>query len=209
MKRITEIKKIGKGERYYLYLDDELFGVYEAEILARYSLKSGQEFDDEFFEQLQTQNGDYACFNRSLSLLEKSIKSEKMLKDYLREKGYPKSSINSAIEKLKEYGYINDEAFAENFINSYSFRKSKRKLKFDLLTKGISEDIIDEKLSLLVGEEDEETLAFSQAEKYLANRELDLKTKGKFFNHMAGKGFDYGIISRAWEKISKNKENID
>lgn len=201
MRQISEIKKIGRGERYYLYLDDDFFGTFEAEILARHCLKSGQQFDDEFFEQLKVENGDYACFNRSLTLLEKCMKSEKMLKDYLKEKGYPKSCIDKAIEKLKEYGYINDENFAENFIRSYCSTKSKRKLKFDLLSKGIKESIIDGKLDEIVDEEEEKNLILSLSKKFLNGRELDLKTKQKFYNHMAGKGFDFSLIGWAWEEI--------
>ena len=105
MKTITEIKKIGKGERYYLYLDDEFFGIYEAEILARYCLKTGQSYDEEFFDNLKTENGNYACFNRGLAVLEKSMKTEKMLKDYLYSKGYTKECVDYGVKKIKEYGY--------------------------------------------------------------------------------------------------------
>lgn len=202
MKTITEIKKIGKGLRYNLYLDDQFFGVYEAEILARHCLKTGQSFDDQFFEDLKIENGDYACFNRGLSLLEKSMKSEKMLKDYLREKGYPKVCIEKAVIKLSEYGYIDDQAFCENYINSYSSLKSKRKLKYDLLSKGIKENIIDEKLENLLDEDSEREKLFLLAEKYMKNKEFDLKNKQKFYNHFAGKGYDYGMIANAWEELN-------
>lgn len=205
MRNITEIRKIGKGERYYLYLDDEFFGIYEAEILARYSLKTGQSFDEDFFEKLKNENGDYACFNRSLGVLEKSMKSEKMLKDYLYGKGYPKSCIDRAIEKLKEYGYINDESFAENFIRSYSDVKSKRKIKFDLMSKGISEEIIESKLSQFVEDDDEKALALRLGQKYLNGKELDMKTKQRFYNHMTGKGFDFSLITWTWEEIENGR----
>lgn len=201
MKTITEIKKIGKGLRYNLYLDDEFFGIYEAEILARHCLKTGQTFDDDFFEELKIENGDYACFNRGLSLLEKGMKSEKMLKDYLREKGYPKSCIDKASEKLKEYGYINDVIFCENYISSYINSKSKRKLKYDLLSKGIEESVIDEKLKELVNDEQESDNLANLALKYMKNKEFDIKTKQKFYNHFAGKGYDYGMIANAWEEL--------
>ena len=135
MKEITEIKKVGKGDRYKLFLDQEFVGVYEAEILARYCLKTGEKYDEDFFKNLEIENGDYACFNRGLSALEKSMKSEKMLKNYLKEKLYPSICINKAVEKLKSYGYIDDDAFAENYISSYISSKSKRKLKYDLIYK--------------------------------------------------------------------------
>ena len=205
MKKITEIAKIGKGLRYKLYIDDEFFGIYEAEILARHCLKTGQEFDENFFEELKLENGDYACFNRGLSLLEKSMKSEKMVSDYLKGKGYPKSCIDKAIEKLKDYGYINDENFCESFINSYCFVKSRKKLKYDLLSKGIKENIIDQKLAELMDEDEERENLLSLAQKYMKNKEFDLKNKQKFYNHFAGKGYDYSIILNVWETIQNDR----
>lgn len=206
MKTITEIRKIGKGQRYYLYLDDEFFGVYEAEILARHCLRTGQSFDESFFEDLKLENGDYACFNRGLSLLEKSMKSEKMVKDYLKEKGYPKSCIDKAIDKLKEYGYIDDENFCESYINSYRQTKSKKKLKYDLLSKGINEEIVTEKIDQLLDDEEEKENLLKLAEKYMKNKEFDLKNKQKFYNHFAGKGYDYGSILSVWEKIANARD---
>ncbi|MBQ8792811.1 MAG: regulatory protein RecX [Clostridia bacterium] len=206
MKQITEIKKIGRGDRYKLFLDEEFFGTFEAEILARHCLKSGQEFDDDFFESLLIENGDYACFNRGLVALEKSMKTKKMMRDYLREKGYPKSCIDKACDKLSEYGYISDESFCENYILSYQNQKSKRKLKYDLLSKGVSEEIIDEKLENALSEEDEQEKCLKFARKYLNGKEFDLKTKQKYFNHMAGKGFDYGQISSAWEEVTNGRD---
>lgn len=206
MRTITEIKKIGKGQRYYLYLDDQFFGVYEAEILARHCLKTGQSFDDEFFEELKLENGDYACFNRGLSLLEKGMKSEKMLKDYLKEKGYPRSCIEKASEKLKSYGYIDDSAFCESYISTYLTSKSKKKLKYDLLSKGIKEDIIEEKLAQLFDEEEEKENLLRLAEKYMSGKEFDLKTKQKFYNHFAGKGYDYNLVLNIWEELKNGRD---
>lgn len=204
MKEITLLKKIGKGERYYLYLDEQFFGVFEAEILARHQLKTGQRFDEEFFEKLKIENGDYACFNRGLSVLEKSMKSEKMLSDYLREKGYPQECIDRAMEKIKDYGYIDDQAFCENYINCH-LSKSKRKLKFDLASKGIKEEIIEEKLALIDDETEKEN-CFALARKYMKNKEFDIKTKQKFCAHLSGKGFGFDTILNAWEELSSDRD---
>lgn len=202
MKEITGIEKIGKGDRYRLFVDDNLFGVFEAEILARHSLKTGMQKDDEFFQELLIENGDYACFNRGLNLLEKSMKTEKMLKDYLREKGYPRSCIEKAVEKLKEYGYINDSTFCESYIASYLQSKSKRKIKYDLLSKGVKESVVDEHLENF-DEEGEQEKCLKFARKYMKGKTFDLKTKQKFYNHLAGKGYEFSQIATAWEIIEK------
>ena len=193
------------GARYKLFLDDELYGIFEAEILARYCLKSGESFEDDFFEKLLIENGDYACFNRGLSALEKSMKSEKMLKDYLKERKYPLSCIEKAIEKLKDYGYINDETFCDNFIASYASSKSRRKLKYDLLGKGIDSVIVEKKLAEQLDDEEENEKCLFFAKKYMKNREFDLITKQKLYNHLAGKGYDFNIIASVWEKLENDR----
>lgn len=205
MKEITEIKKVGKGDRYKLYLDGDYAGIFEAEILARHCLKTGEKYDEDFFKQLEIENGDYACFNRGLNALEKSMKSEKMLKSYLKEKGYPSICINKAVDKLKEYGYVDDEAYAENFIATYSSSKSKRRMKYDLMSKGIKEEIIEIKLSSL-DDEDERNKCLKFAEKFMKNREFDLKTKQKLYNHLLGKGYDYDAIGRVWEVLKNGRD---
>lgn len=208
MKKITDIRKIGKGLRYYLFVDDEFFGIYEAEILAKHKLKTGQEMPDEFFEDLKIENGNYACFNRGLAVLEKSMKTEKMLRDYLYQKGYPKSCIDYGVKKIKEYGYINDESFCENYIISYQNSKSKRKLKYDLLAKGVNENTIDSVLQNLFKDEDERENCFKFGQKYMKNKDFDIKTKQKFYNHLAGKGFNYDDISFVWSEIEKEKNSF-
>lgn len=205
MRTITEIKKIGKGERYKVFLDNEFFGIYEAEILARHSLKTGESYDEDFFETLMFENGDYACFNRGLLSLEKSSKTKKMLIQYLKERGYPKVSVEKAVNKLVKYGYVNDESFCENYILSYKNVKSKKKLKFDLLTKGVSVEIIEQKLNELLDDEDERLKGLKYAEKFMKNKDFDLKNKQKLFNHLVSKGFDYYLISNIWEELSNEK----
>ena len=202
--KITEIKKIGKGQRYYLYVDEQLVGVMEAEVLAWHSLKTGQEIEQKFLDSLVSENGDYACFNRSLTLLAKVTKTEKQLREYLREKKYPYSCIDRAVEKLKEYGYINDQAFCENYVNFSAGSKSRRKIRFELLQKGVKSELIEQSLEKL-SDEDEKENCLKYAQKFMKNREIDLKTKQKFYNHLAGKGFNFSDISQAWEEVTNDR----
>ena len=203
--KIKEIKKIGRGDRYYLFVDDNCLGVMEAEVLARHSLKTGQEFDKEFFDSLVLENGDYACFNRALALLAKMMKTEKQLRDFLKEKKYPKVCIDKAINKLKEYGYIDDEVYAENYVNLFSKGKSRRKIKYELLSKGVKDNIVEKCLSSL-NDENEYEVCLKFAKKYLKNKQIDIKTKQKFYNHLAGKGFGFSYIARAWEEVTDDRD---
>lgn len=203
---ITEIKKVGKGLRYHVYIDDKYEGTFEAEILARYKLKTGQELAREELEKIKIANGDLACFDRGLGALEKSMKTEKMLYDYLVGKAYPEECIERAIEKLKDYGYIDDNVFAENFIRSYSHMKGRKKLKYDLLGKGVAPDIIEDKLNELVSDEEQTEVCLRHAKKYLKNKEFNEKTKQKLYAHLLSKGYDYSCISKVIKEVCDDRD---
>jgi len=74
---ITEIKKVGKGDRYSLYVDENFIAILETEIVVKNKLKLGQEVDNEFINKLKLENGDYASFDKALTYLEKGMKTEK------------------------------------------------------------------------------------------------------------------------------------
>ena len=200
MIEIVEIKKIGKGERYHVQSSEGYAGVFQAEILAKHKLHTGQMLENDEFEKIKVENGDLASFDRALSLIEHGMKTEKMIRDYLSKKGYPEECIDRAIAKLCDYGYIDDKAFAHNFLNTYSSSKGRKKLRYDLLSKGVSQEIIDEVLESLSDEEEIEN-GERIAKKYIKNKQKDQKNKQKLFAYLAGKGFDFDKINTIFRRI--------
>lgn len=199
--QVTEIKKIGKGQRYYLVLDEYNKFVIEAEILAKHKIKTFDEIDSEKLNTILLENGELSAFDRALSYLEKNIKTEKGIRDYLKQKGFLDETIDKTVEKLVEYGYINDEIYAENYIRTYSNKKGKKLLAFELAMKGVDKQIINEKLDELLEVEDEISSCRELLKKYLKNKAIDLKTKQKAYAHLASKGFSNDAINKAIREV--------
>lgn len=197
--QVTEIKKIGKGQRYYLVLDEYNKFVIEAEILARHKIKTFDEIDSEKLNQILLENGDLAAFDRAISYLEKNIKTEKGIRQYLAQKGFLEESVDKAVDKLKEYGYINDELFAESYIRTYSSKKGKKLLAYELSIKGVDKQIIDEKIEELV--DNELASCIEILTKYTKGKENNLKTRQKAYAYLAGKGFSSDVINQAIREI--------
>ena len=191
---ITQIKKIGRGERYSIFIDGVFNCVLEAEIIVKNRLKTGMEIIDERLVEIKLENGNISCFERALSTLERGAKTEKQIRDYLLSKGFLEKSVENAILKLKEYGYVDDEAYAENYIKTYSRSKGKNRLKKELLLKGISSNIISYKLDELFDKEEEYKNCETICQKYLKGKEKSLKTKQKAFNHLLNKGFGFDVV---------------
>ncbi len=89
--------------------------------------------------------GSRCAFIAGLRLLSYRDHSEKEMINKLIQKGHNISYAVSATEKLKEYGYIDDERFAKSYAESLVERKgmSIRGVKSELIRKGISHEIVD------------------------------------------------------------------
>ena len=198
---ITEIKKVGKGERYSIFIDGIFNGTLEDETLVREKLKTGDEISEERLRQIKLDNGKLAAFSRALSYIEKGLRTEKQLREYLKEKGYLEESIDDAIDKLSEYGYIDDLLFAESFIRTYMNRKGRVKLKFELASKGVAAEVIDEALDKLLDEDETFETCVKLLKKYLKNRDMDAKLRAKAYAHLMGKGFEGETISKALSEV--------
>ena len=203
--QITEIVKIGKGLRYKLMVDDNFEGVFEAEVLARHNLKTDQEIDEDFLNNLKVENGDYASFDRGLTLLEHGMKSQKQVKDYLKGKGYPPECIERAINKLIDYGYINDEAYACEYVRLYSRKDGKRKIAFALKNKGVADELIEQAFDQCLNEDTQLDTCVNLARKKVKNIELDAKGKQKIYAFLAGRGFDFETIKHAVNIIENER----
>ncbi|MBR1890723.1 MAG: RecX family transcriptional regulator [Clostridia bacterium] len=198
---ITKIKQIARTNRYHIYLDDQWFGIFMDETLAMNKLKTGQEIDKDEIEQIKRENDKKLSFDMAVSYMEKYVVSSKGIKDYLKKKGFDDLTIANTIEKLEEYGYVNDEKFAENYFDSLSASQGKNVIANKLRTKGISKQIIDD-LMQKIDEDTQLENAIVLAKKFVKNREKTAKTKQKCIAHLIYKGYDYSVAQKATNVVT-------
>ena len=148
------------------------------------------------------------CKNSALRTVEKTYKTEKELRDKLTEKGFEEDTIKRAIEFLKEYNLLNDEKYAEMYIKDRLRSQGRNKIKYALIRKGVSEDILLDKLSN-IDSEDENDTAFKLAEKkynILKKKESDkYKLSQKLFRFLLSKGYDYDCCNSIVRRLTNNE----
>lgn len=198
---ITKIKQIAKTNKYHLYVDDTWAGIFLDVTLAMSKWKTGQEIDEQEFKQIKSENDRKLSFDMAVSYMEKYVVSEKGIKDYLKKKAFDDKTIKQTVEKLKDYGYIDDEKFAQNYFDSLSENKGKRVIANKLKSKGISNEII-ENLMENVDEEKQIEQATILAQKFVKNREKSPKTMQKCLAHLIYKGYDYSVAQKACKNIT-------
>lgn len=151
--------------------------------------------------------------NLALYYISFKIRSKAEVIKYLIEHEIPNHNIGPIIDKLEIQNFINDETYTESFINTHIATKKwgPYLIKQKLEQKGISPDLIDEKLIQLFPEDVQIKMATQLAEK-LADKKTDrlpLKMlKIKLQQSLVNKGFSYSIATLAIEnlKLTTDKE---
>lgn len=205
MAKITkiEIQKRNK-ERVNLFLDGEYAFSLSAELVYKEGLKTNDEIDSEKLKILVEHENLIRCKNSALRIIEKSYKTEKEVRDKLILKGYEDNSINKSIEFLKEYNFINDSNYTKAFIHDKLNSQGSQKIKYKLIQKGISKEIIAEELSNL-DKGNEKKVAFNIAKKKLdiiKKKENDnYKVSGKLYRYLISKGYGYDVTNEIVKEI--------
>lgn len=128
--------------------------------------------------------------------------TEKMLTEKLYAKEYTDDDIKDVISRMKELGALNDELYARIYVSS-QIKKGygKTRIKMNLRSKGISQDIID---TLHINTDIE--IITKLIHKKLAGIISDRKQIDKTFAMLVRKGFTYEDINMA---IRSYKEEIE
>lgn len=136
----------GKQNKIHISCDGEYTFTVDAEywFSSPYHGRESIENDEEltaFFEAV----GSRCAFIAGLHLLSYRDHSAKELINKLVQKGHKREYSENAVEKLKDYGYVNDERYARFLAESLSERKgmSTRAIRSEMLQKGISSEIAD------------------------------------------------------------------
>ncbi|MDG9726921.1 recombination regulator RecX [Streptomyces sp. DH41] len=134
-----------------------------------------------------------------LRLLTGTPRTRKQLADALRKREIPDEAAEEVLSRFEEVGLINDSAFAEAWVESRHHGRglARRALARELRTKGVDATLIDEAVSQLDSEQEEETARELVARKLRATRGLDRdKRLRRLAGMLARKGYPEGMALR-------------
>jgi regulatory protein len=131
--------------------------------------------------------------------------SEAEIRNRLRKRNCDDNCIEATVAELYKFGYLDDEAFAESYINDrIKLRPAGKSLiRAELRKKGIDRGMIDKKLDELLSAEDELASAKEILRKKLrtANSKDENKIKAKLAFHLRSRGFSSAVINEAIQNI--------
>ncbi len=112
--------------------------------------------------------------------------------------------INSVIARLKEYGYLDDAAFAENYtqLRQQNEKFGARRVSQELNRKGIAQQTITETIETRYAEVSEEALARQHLERKRIRKPENEKETARVMRRLVTAGFSPGVIYkilRQWD----------
>lgn len=211
MNKITNIEEQKRNkERVNVYVDNDYAFSLSKEVLVKEKIKVNDIIDMEKMHRISKEDNFMKCKSAALRIIERTIKTEKEIREKLVSKEYDEEAINRSIDFLKEYNFLNDENYARMYVRDKSKGQGKNKIKYSLIRKGLDEETILEELSK-IDEEEEENIAYEMAlKKYnvIKKRESDdYKLSPKLYRFLISKGYGYDVASRVIKRITKGIEN--
>ncbi len=186
--KVKEIKSYSRG-RYKVCLEGEADFILYAKELNKYDISEEKDLSEEDYREIMEEILIPRAKKRAMHLLEKMDRTEDNLEKKLSEGGYPKEAIDEAVSYVKSFNYVNDERYAQNYIRSYQGKRSKERIRTDLIQKGIDKEKIDAAM-----EETYVTDERTMIEELLRKRgfdpeNADRKDREKNYRFLVSKGF--------------------
>ena len=194
MNEITAITpQVKDKRRCNIYVDGRFCCGLTLEATVKNRLKVGQIVSPERLAEIQLDSEKNTAFDKALTHISTSQKTEKQMREFLQGKGYLPTVIDYVMEKLRSYNFLNDGQYAESYVENLSKRKGGKLIRMELRGKGVSEAEIDAALDTLPQEREEE-VAKALLEKYMRGKVCDKTTLQKACRYLLGKGYDYEVV---------------
>lgn len=203
---ITNLKQgVKNPNRVNVFVNDKFMFSLDVAQVVDYKLKIGLEISEERLEELKKASEFGKLYQRALEWVLVRPRSKREVQDYLRKKLYKSTKdyledsselLKQIIARLTARGYIDDRKFAEFYVENRFVKKgvSKKRLKMELIKKGVGKDVLDE---VLDGRDDEEEI------RKMIKRKRAKYNDEKLTAYLCRQGFSYDLVR---EMIAKEND---
>ncbi len=199
--QITKIEKQAKRDRYNVHADGKFVAALDAGVLAGAGLSEGDILTNVELATLLQRERFAKALAKAYQLLARRSHSVSELTRKLGERGFGTALAVAVCEHLGERGYLDDRAFAKQWVTYRGGTRGNRLLRMELRKRGVADDVITE--ALAEGERDQLTSAKSLARRRLerfrdAPPEVVTEKLGAF---LVRRGYDYATARAAVSEL--------
>ena len=193
--RITDLKQgVRNPERVNVYVNGKFSFSLDVSQVVELGVKVGLEISVEELVALKKASEFGKLYQRALEWVLLRPHSERECRDYLRKKIFEKKLdndfVDKIIEKLKAKKYIDDDKFAEWYVQNRFLKKgvSAKRLGIELMKKGISKETAHEAIVRSERNDRDEIL------KIIAKKRTKYADDKKLMAYLCRQGFDYQLV---------------
>lgn len=197
--RITNLKQgVKNPNRVNVFVNDEYSFSLDVAQVVELSVKVGREISEKELKDFKRASEYGKLYQRTLEWVLSRPHSRREVEDYLRRKLRGTSTeadrsddvgfSKQIIERLTMRGYLDDQRFAEWYVENRFVKKgvSKKRLRMELMKKGIAKGVIDD---VLDRRNDEEELI-----KMIERKKRKYDDADKLISYLCRQGFPYELV---------------
>lgn len=203
MVAVNNYEVLGKG-RYRVAFDNGVSCVLYRSEAAQLSIEVQCSLTDENYDYLINEIVGKRAKKRAMHILEQMDRTEYQLREKLAKGEYPQECIDSAVEYVKKYRYLDDERFASSYVRYHQEKLSRQQLSVKLSQKGVSKDIIAEALEMEYEADDGEKIRNLLSKRHFDPDNTDRQENNKIYQYILRRGFKSSDILKEMRVFSEN-----
>lgn len=141
----------------------------------------------------------------ALGLVECCDRTEKEIRQKLKDREYVPDEIDEAVVFLKEYHYVDDAEYARRYIHICSSKKSMRQIRAALERKGVDRNLIAEGLEEEPVDEEAQVRRLLLKKGYQPGQRMEADCYRKLTGALCRKGFSYDTIRRVTDQMCEEE----
>jgi regulatory protein len=190
--------QVRHNDRVNVSLDGAFAFGLNASIVLEQRLYVGQELSEDDVRALRQSEDVSTATQAAIRLVAHQARTESELRKRLARNGFPAPAIEAAIERMREWNYLDDQDFARRWVESREGHRprSASMIKRELVGKGVdaetAEQVVDE------AEIDEYKIALDLGLKWAARpvREDPEARRRRLAAYLQRRGFGWDIVRR-------------
>ena len=140
-----------------------------------------------------------SLYERAVVYILSMPRTEKQMRQWYARKTKDQALIDADIARLVEYGLINDEAYAQMYVEAKKNKMGVGMIRNKLRWNGVKNELVENAVDEV---EEQHDFALSCVEKYMRTKEKTPENKSKLFRWLLGKGVVYDtaveVIDEFW-----------
>lgn len=201
--RITNLKASEKG-RVELCLNETISLWLYAREARSLSLEEGMELSEEEYQNILHETIGKRAIKRAMHLLERQERTERQLREKLLQSAYPEEAIEDAVSYVKKYHYLDDVRYARTFICFHQEKRSRMRIRNDLMRRGIPNDVIEVCMEEEFVSDEREQIARWLEKKGFSPDEADQNEYRKMYQFLMRRGFRSSDISAEMRRMRQD-----